>query len=92
MEKTKRNISNVLGFMGLLGFALAALASSSAKDTYSSWNGSYGQQAVQHLHQSSQGGTYVGNFSSQEEARAAAARAGFASYQYYPSTGECFGY
>lgn len=78
--------------MGLLGFALAALASSSAKDSYSNWNGSFGQQAVQHLQQSSQGGKYVGNFSSQEEAKAAAARAGYSGYRYYPSIGECFGY
>ena len=92
MEKTKGTISNIFGVMGLLGFALVALASSSAKESYSSWDGSYGQQAVQHLHQSSQGGKYIGNFSSHDEAKAAAARAGYSRYQYYPSTGECFGY
>lgn len=69
-----------------------ALGSSSSKQAYDKWNGSAGQQTVQHLHQANQGGHYVGNFTSYEAARKAAEDAGYPRCQYYPSTGECFGY
>lgn len=71
---------------------LTAVASESSKSAYKSWDGSPGQAAVQGYYQTSQGGTYIGVFSSESEARSAAAAKGFSSYQYYPSTGNCFGY
>lgn len=94
METKKRIITNISGILGLLFFVIIALASSSAEKAYKSsgWEGSYGQQAVQHLQQSSRGGTYVGNASSQSEAESMAKKAGFPYYNYYPSTGEVFGY
>ncbi|MDE6484738.1 MAG: hypothetical protein K2L14_05045 [Duncaniella sp.] len=94
METKRKNINNLIGYLGLLCFVIAALASSSAENAYKSsgWEGSYGQQTMQHVAQKNQGGKYVGNYSSYEEARQAAVNAGYSKYQYYPSTGECFGY
>lgn len=60
--------------------------------TLSQWSGSPGQQMIQHLDQAQRGGTYVGNASSEAEARNMARNAGYEYYNYYPSTGECFGY
>ena len=56
------------------------------------WNGSLGQQTVQHYYQSQNGGKYVGNATSETEAKQKAIDAGYRYYNYYPSTGECFGY
>lgn len=94
MASKKRNFVIFASYLGLFCFVLMALASASAEKAYKSsgWDGSYGQQTVQHLHQNSKGGTYVGNASSQEEAKQMALKAGYPYYQYYPSTGECFGY
>lgn len=94
MVSKKRNIIGVSSYVGLFCFVILALASASAEKAYQSsgWEGSYGQQTIQHLQQKSQGGTYVGNASSQEEAKQMALRAGYSGYQYYPSTGEVFGY
>lgn len=92
MEKKKRVTIELFGYVVLSAFIMVALASSSSQKTLDNWNGSYGQQTVQHFQQSQQGGKYIGNFSSQQEAKAAAERAGYPGYQYYPSTGECFGY
>lgn len=79
---------------GILFFVGIALASSSAEKAYKSsgWEGSYGQQTIQHLQQSQKGGKYVGNASSQSEAEQMAKKAGYSYYNYYPSTGEVFGY
>lgn len=50
------------------------------------------QQAAQIYSQSERGGTYVGIAGSQNEAKTMAERAGYSRYQWYPSTGQCFGY
>lgn len=92
MEKKKRNLTKIFGIAILIGYMLVAVASESSKSAYKSWDGSYGQAAVQGYYQASQGGTYLGVFESESSARAAAAAKGFDSYQYYPSTGNCFGY
>lgn len=92
MGNRKKNATTLVSVIGLCAFIVMALASSSSKKAYDNWNGSYGQQTVQHVQQHSQGGHYVGNFSSAEAAKKAAADAGYPRYQYYPSTGECFGY
>lgn len=94
METKKRIVKLAMGYVGLLIFVGFALASSSAQHAYNSsgWEGSYGQQTMQHLSQSQRGGKYVGNASSEEEAKSMAAKAGYSGYNYYPSTGEVFGY
>lgn len=94
MEAQKRLLSKLFPYLSLCLFVCIALASSSAQKAYDStgWDGSYGQQTIQVLHQTSQGGTYVGIADSEEEARQMASKAGFSRYQYYPSTGTCFGY
>lgn len=82
-----------LQFAVICLFVLIAIGSSkSSNPSLSSWDGSIGQQTVQHIIQSSNGGTYVGNFSSEAAAKQAAVKAGYKYYNYYPSTGECFGY
>lgn len=55
-------------------------------------NFSYVRQAAQTYQQSQSGGTYVGIASTQSEAEAMSKRAGYSRYQWYPSTGQCFGY
>lgn len=94
MVSKKRILIDISSYFGLFCFVIMALASASADKAYKSsgWEGSYGQQTVQHYQQKSQGGTYVGNASSEREAKQMALKAGYSRYQYYPSTGECFGY
>lgn len=92
MDNKNKNITTLISVVGLCVFIVMALASSSTQKAYDNWNGSYGQQAVQHYQQKGQGGHYIGNFSSADAAKKAAADAGYSGYQYYPSTGECFGY
>lgn len=87
MKINKQIIRNV--FLPLFVAAFAACLLTSCGTT---WNGSYGQQAVQHYAQSQKGGKYVGNATSDAEARRMAADAGYSGYNYYPSTGEVFGY
>lgn len=55
-------------------------------------NFSHVQSAAQQYSQSQRGGTYVGKASTQAEAKSIAQRAGFPYYQWYPSTGRCYGY
>lgn len=57
-----------------------------------SFSGSPAQQVFQHIAQKQNGGTYVGNANSEAGARSMAQKAGYRYYNYYPSTGECFGY
>lgn len=92
MVPKKRALNLIGGYLGICFFVITALASASAQKAHDSWQGSYGQQAVQHLQQNSQGGTYVGIASSEAEAAQLAIKAGFKYYQYYPSTGACYGY
>lgn len=94
METKRRIINNISGILGVLFFVVIALASSSAEKAYQSsgWEGSYGQRAAQHVAQKQQGGTYVGVASSQEEAESMARKAGYSAYNFYPSTGQVFGY
>ena len=76
-------------------FVLIALGSSNSNYPSSStrpWDGSIGQQTIQHIVQSKNGGKYVGNASSEAEEKRMAANAGYSGSQYYPSTGEVFGY
>lgn len=75
-------------------FVIIALGSSNSSNPSSSskWEGSVGQQAVQHFVQDANGGTYVGNASSEAEAKRKAAAKGYSAYNWYPSTGEVFGY
>lgn len=95
MEKKKIYLTRFIGIIGLAVFIMASLASSSSRSSsngYKSWSGSDGQRVLQHSVQAANGGTYVGRFSSEAEAKKAAARAGFKAYNYYYETGECFGY
>lgn len=94
METKKRTIKKIFGLFGLLFFIAIALASASAEQAYKSsgWDGSYGQQTIQHIQQASRGGKYIGNASSNSEAAQMAKNAGYSGYNYYPSTGEVFGY
>ena len=74
-------------------FVLIALGSSNSSNPgSSSWEGSLGQHAVQHVYQSQNGGKYVGNASSEAEAKSMATDKGYSYYNWYPSTGEVFGY
>lgn len=75
-------------------FVIIALGSSKSSNPSSSsrWEGSIGQQAVQHYVQGANGGKYVGNASSEAEAKRMAADKGYSGYNWYPSTGEVFGY
>lgn len=74
------------------GFYIIMILLSSLCVSCATWNGSIGQQAAQHVAQHQRGGKYIGNASSQTEARSMATKAGYRYYEYYPSTGECFGY
>lgn len=82
-------LKKIINFVSLVIISCTCLTSCGI---LGSWDGSFGQQVVQHYNQRNQGGTYVGNYSSEGEASRAAVSAGFKYYQYYPSTGECFGY
>lgn len=72
--------------------AVTACAVMTSCDAYNSFSGSPAQQVVQHYAQKQRGGTYVGNASSAAEAKRMVEAAGYKYYNYYPSTGECFGY
>lgn len=83
-----------LQFAVICLFVIIALGSSNSSNPHSSskWEGSVGQQAAQHFVQGANGGSYVGNASSESEAKRMAAEKGYSAYNYYPSTGEVFGY
>lgn len=87
--------STFLQFAIICLFVIIALGSSNNNYPGSSdggWDGSVGQQAVQHVVQGANGGKYVGNASSEAEAKRMAANKGYSGYNWYPSTGEVFGY
>lgn len=87
--------STFLQFTIICLFVIIALGSSNNNYPGSSdggWDGSVGQQAVQHVVQGANGGTYIGNASSESEAKRMTGEKGYDAYIYYPSTGEVFGY
>ena len=73
-------------------FVILALVSCVFLVSCGTWSGSLGQQTVQHYYQYENGGKYVGNATSETEAKQKVLDAGYRYYNYYPSTGECFGY
>ena len=86
--------STFLQFAVICLFVIIAVGSSKSSNpisSSSSWDGSTGQQVLQHVVQASNGGRYVGNASSEAQAKSMAAKAGYSAYNYYPATGEVFG-
>ncbi len=93
MEKFK----NFIQLTTVLAFVVMALGSGSSSHTTRSYINEENyreliQKPAQEYVQTSQGGTYVGDAETQQDAYNMAKEAGYSKYQWYPSTGRCYGY